>query len=83
MTRDSPGFVVFVFVVFLLNIKRTAPFSVKHLQLVVNKLRYASFNTGGSLLQISITVFLAHFEATMQCFMTLQLDSSCEIKFKG
>jgi hypothetical protein len=43
MTRDSPGFIVFVFVVFLLNIKRTAPFSAKHLQLVVNKLRYASF----------------------------------------
>ena len=43
MTRDSPGFVVFVFVVFLWGIQRTAPFPVNYLQTVVNNLNYVSF----------------------------------------
>jgi hypothetical protein len=43
MTRDSPGFVVFVFVVFLWGIQRIAPFPVNHLQTVVNNLHYVSF----------------------------------------
>ena len=77
MTRDSPGFVVFVFVVFLRVIQRTAPFPVNHLQTVVNNLHYVSLYTDKPLLQIYVEHFLAYFGAKTQCFMA----TFCKLSF--